>query len=54
MKNVNYLDDDIKFSLKQLDSKMVKELIHELKLHGEFDLVDISTDDGAIVKISIH
>ena len=54
IKNVNYLDDDITFSLKQLNSKMVRDLIYELKSYGKFDLIDISTGDGTIVKISIR
>lgn len=54
LRNGNYLDDDIKLSLKQLDNKTIKDLISELKSYGKFDLIDISTGDGTIVKISIR
>ncbi|WP_313755912.1 hypothetical protein [Tissierella sp.] len=53
IRDVDYPDDDIKFFLKQLDNKMIKNVIYELKSYGKFDLVDISTGDGTIVKISI-
>lgn len=46
-------DEDTKVFLEALDSRMIKELIHELKANGKFDLVDLSTGDGTIVKISV-
>ncbi len=53
LRNINDLDDNAKFFLKQLDNRMIKDLIYELKSHGKFDLVDLSTGDGTMVKISI-
>lgn len=53
IRNMNNLDEDSKFFLNQLDSKVIRDLIRELRLHGKFDLVDVSTGDGTMVKISI-
>ncbi|CAK7048373.1 hypothetical protein CIW83_00085 [Tissierella sp. P1] len=51
--NMDDLDNDAKFFLEQLDYRMLKDLIYELKSQSSFDLVDISTGDGTMVKISI-
>lgn len=51
------INSKISSSLNEIDNKMIKrlikEIIYELRRHGKFDLVDISTDDGTKVKISI-
>ncbi len=51
--NVANLDEEGKFFLEQMDRKVIKELINELKRNGRFDLVDVSTGNGTMVKISI-
>lgn len=53
MRNINDSDEDTKALLEILDSGMIKDLIHELKANGKFDLVDLSTGDGTIVRVSI-
>jgi hypothetical protein len=53
LKNSDNLDQYSKKFLEELNSKDVKKLIKELKRYGPFDLIDVSTGDGTIVKISI-
>lgn len=47
------VDERTKFIFKNLEKKMIKEIINELKLYGPFDLVDISKGTQTKVKISI-
>ena len=53
LKNSDSLDEYSKRFLEELDSRDIRDLIKELKKHGPFDLIDVSTGDGTIVKISI-
>lgn len=53
LRKIPDLNEEAKVFLNQLDSKMIKELIRELRKYGKFHLVDISTGDGTEVKISI-
>ena len=53
VKNIDDSDEGIKLFSELLDSGIIKDLINELKANGKFDLIDLSTGDGTIVKISV-
>jgi hypothetical protein len=53
IKDTDHSDKDIKLILELLDSGIIKDLINELKGNGKFDLIDLFTGDGTMVKISV-
>ncbi|WMM24698.1 hypothetical protein RBU61_17490 [Tissierella sp. MB52-C2] len=53
VKNIDGSDEGIKLVLELLDSEIIKDLINELKGNGKFDLIDLFTGDGTMVKISV-
>lgn len=53
IKDIDHSDEDIKLFSELLDSGVIKDLINELKANGKFDLIDLSTGDGTMVKISV-
>lgn len=38
-------------AIDSIDSKMIREILDELKSIGPFELIDVSTGDGTEVKI---
>lgn len=51
--NNNKLDDEAISAIDVIDKQMIKEIMKELRSHGPFDLVDVSSGDGTRVKVSI-